>query len=724
MTGAPPAVQIRTRRPRARHHRVDIGRPYPLGATPTTGGVNFAVYATIADKVEVCLYAEDGTTQVERISLPAYTQGVWHGFVSGLRAGQLYGLRVHGPYDPARGLRCNPNKLLIDPYARALDRPVRGDATQFAYAVGSEKEDFDVDAKDNGRTAVKGKVVRLQFDWGEDHRPRIAPQDTVFYELHVKGFTQTLPGVPEAQRGTYAGLASEAAIAHFKALGVTSLELLPVQAFVDDQRLVEAGLANYWGYNTIAFHAPEPRYGMGKPVDEFKGMVKALHAAGLEVILDVVYNHTAEGNHLGPTLSLKGIDNTAYYRLSPEDPRYYVDYTGTGNSMDTSSPAALRLVMDSLRYWVTEMHVDGFRFDLATTLGRDPTGQYAHRAAFFLAVAQDPVLARVKLIAEPWDMGPDGYQVGGFPSGWMEWNGRYRDAVRDYWRNADASLPEFAARLCGSADMLMPQRRPPWTSVNIVTVHDGFTLHDLVAYNEKHNDANGEGNRDGESHNRSWNCGAEGPSDDAAILDLRARQMRNFLTTLFVSHGVPLLLAGDESARSQQGNNNVYCQDSALSWLQWDHDEAQKAQLAFTQALTRLRSELPVLRLPAWPVGTDTEAAAPAIAWHSVWGIPMTAEEWDDPQVRCVAALLDSPYGDDSVMLLFNSTPEEVLFTLAQVETERTWTVRVDTRSAQVPPPDAPALQGGAQWALAAHSMAVLTAPSTLRTAQGINAPG
>lgn len=705
---APATLQAKKRRPRARHHRVGSGMPWPLGATPDRDGVNFAVYASSAALVEVCLYAGDGSTEVERIALPCLTHGVWHGHVKGVRAGQLYGLRVHGPYDPAAGLRFNPCKLLLDPYARCVDRPIRGDSGQFGYEVGHEDADLVASDTDNGADVAKARVVRSHFDWGDDKPPRHAPHETVYYELHVRGFTRRMPGVPPELQGTYAGLGSPAAISYLQSLGVTSVELLPVQAFIDDQYLVDKGLSNYWGYNTVAFLAPEPRYGSANPVDEFKGMVKALHAAGLEVILDVVYNHSGEGNHLGPTLSLKGIDNAAYYRLA-EDPRFHIDFTGTGNTIDTSSPPALRLVLDSLRYWVTEMHVDGFRFDLASALGRDASGCFDHRSPFFCAIAQDPVLATVKLIAEPWDLGPDGYQVGGFPGGWQEWNGRYRDAQRDYWRNAENSLPEFAASLCGCADMRVARQRAPWSGVNLVTVHDGFTLNDLVSYNDKHNEANGEDNRDGEAHNRSWNCGVEGPADDnPEVAALRERQMRNFLASLICSHGVPLLLAGDEFARTQGGNNNGYCQDNEISWLDWSLAEKNAAQLDFVRALIALRRELGVLRLKAWSREAGDDMPCSTVHWFSIWGLPMTAPEWDDPDVRCVAAMFESTDDSQSVLMLFNSTPEEALFTLPHEEPVRRWVVRVDTQSSTVPPNDE-AVMSGEHFNLIAHSMAVLT---------------
>jgi isoamylase len=517
------------------------GRPWPLGASLRDGGVNFAVFSGVADQVEICLFDADGQRELQRIALPGRSDAAWHGFVPGLAAGALYGLRVHGPYQPDAGQRCNPAKLLLDPYARALDRPLRGAAWQYGYTLGSEEQDLLPDPQDNGAEAAKCVVVDDRFDWGDDAPPAIPMDRSVLYEMHVKGFTRQLADVPQALRGTYAGLANDAAIAHLKLLGVTAVELLPVHAFNDERRLIELGLGNYWGYNSVGFFAPDPRYSSqaGQAgLAEFKGMVKALHAAGLEVILDVVYNHTAEGNHLGPTVCFKGIDNAAYYRLAP-DPRYCVDFTGTGNTVDASNPDTLRLVMDSLRYWVQEMHVDGFRFDLAPAISRNGAGEFDHRAPFLAAVAQDPVLCRVKLIAEPWDIGENGYQVGGFPAGWSEWNGRYRDAVRDFWRSSEGAIREFAARLCGSADIYAGSRRNPVASVNCITVHDGFTLHDLVSYNDKHNEANQEDNRDGESHNRSWNCGEEGETDDAQVLALRQRQQRNFLATLLVSRGVP-----------------------------------------------------------------------------------------------------------------------------------------------------------------------------------------
>lgn len=691
------------------------GRPWPLGATLVDGGVNFAVFSSPAEKVEVCIYDHTGTREERRIALPARTDDVWHGFVPGLGAGTLYGLRVHGPYDPTHGWRCNPHKLLLDPYARQIDRPLRGAAWQYAYPLGNEKRDLQMDTVDNGPGAAKCVVVDPAFDWNGDRHPSIPMEDSVFYEVHVRGFTKQMPDVPENLRGTFAGLATEPAIAHLKELGVTSVQLLPVQAFNDERRLIDLGLANYWGYNSIGFFAPEPRYLSGSDINEFRKMVKALHAAGLEVILDVVYNHTCEGNHLGPTLCFKGIDNRSYYRLT-EDHRHYLDFTGTGNTLNASHPAMLRLVMDSLRYWVEEMHVDGFRFDLAPAIARNGAGGFDHRGPFLSAVAQDPVLKKVKMIAEPWDLGDHGYQVGGFPQGWSEWNGQYRDRVRDYWRGVEGSLGDFAAALCGSADIYGHSRRGPRASVNIITVHDGFTLNDLVSYNDKHNEANAEDNRDGESHNRSWNCGAEGPTDDAEILAFRERQKRNFLTTLFASRGVPLLLGGDEMSRTQGGNNNAYCQDNPVSWFDWSDERRRDPLLEFSRALLRLRRELPVLRRNAWLTGQPDEHGRRDIGWYSVWGTEMTEEEWTNPAVRCVAAVLDARYTHGpseesrSALLVFNATPEDATFTLPQVPGhEGEWVLRIYTGEGHFSEEEARRYAPEAKLELLAHSMALLT---------------
>ena len=695
--------------------RCEPGRPWPLGATLENEGVNFAVFAAHADKVEVCLFDHTGTREVRRLELPARTDDVWHGFAPGLAPGTLYGLRVHGPYDPGQGLRHNPHKLLLDPYARALDRPLRGAGWHYAYPLGHPQRDLHMDTADNGAGAAKCVVVDPAFDWEGDTRPNTPWEDTVFYEVHVRGFTKLMDGVPEGLRGTFAGLATDSAIAHFKRLGVTAVQLLPVHAFNDERRLIDLGLGNYWGYNSIGFFAPEPRYLSGSEINEFRRMVKALHAAGLEVILDVVYNHSCEGNHLGPTLSFKGIDNRSYYRLT-QDHRHYLDFTGTGNTLDASHPATLRLIMDSLRYWVEEMHVDGFRFDLAPAISRTGSGAYEHRSPFLSAVAQDPVLRRVKLIAEPWDLGDYGYQVGGFPCGWSEWNGRYRDAVRDYWRGTEGSLPEFASALCGSADVYGPSRRGPIASVNIITVHDGFTLHDLVSYNDKHNEANAEDNRDGESHNRSWNCGAEGPSTDESVIALRERQKRNFLTTLFASRGVPLLLGGDEMSRTQGGNNNAYCQDNPVSWFDWSEARRGDPLIDFTAALMRLRRELPVLRRNQWLSGDPDEGGRRDIAWYSVWGLPMTEEEWTNPAVRCVAAVLDARFaanqdtGGQSVLLVFNATAEDVTFTIPELPGHAgEWSLRIYTPEGHFEEAEARRFAPQGQLQLVSHAMALLT---------------
>ena len=709
--------------PDALPHHCDSGRPWPLGATLEAGGVNFAVYSSVAEKVEVALFDVTGTREIRHLALPCRTDDVWHGFVPGLHAGARYGLRVHGPYDPPAGLRCNPHKLLLDPYARAIDRPLRGAAWQYAYKLHAHERDLKIDTHNNSPGAAKCLVVDPAFDWEGDAPPRTPLADSIFYEVHVRGFTQQMEEVPSGLRGTFSGLASEPALRYLLDLGITAVELLPVQAFNDERRLVDMGLANYWGYNTIGYFAPDPRYCAAGDPNDFRRMVKALHRAGIEVILDVVYNHTCEGNHLGPTLCFKGIDNPAYYRLT-EDRHHYLDFTGTGNTVDASHPATLRLIMDSLRYWVEEMHVDGFRFDLAPAVSRNAAGAFEQRSPFLSAVAQDPVLRRVKLIAEPWDIGDGGYQVGGFPHGWSEWNGRYRDTMRDFWRGTDGTLPDFAARLCGSADIYGPSRRRPSASINVITVHDGFTLHDLVSYNEKHNEPNAEDNQDGESHNRSWNCGAEGPTEDAEILALRERQKRNFLTTLLVSRGVPLLLAGDEMSRTQVGNNNAYCQDNPVSWLDWSPERRGDPLLPFVHALIRLRRELPVLRQNEWLSGQEDAQGRRDVGWYSVWGLPMKQEEWDDPAVRCVAALLDGGFAEpgpggagSSVLLLFNASAESVSFTLpTAAAAPAAWTLRVDTARGHFSPDQGQRVENGGKLELLPHAMALLTQPARERS--------
>jgi isoamylase len=640
------------------------GRPYPLGATYDGTGTYFSLFSEAADAVELCLFDADGAET--RVPLTEVDGFCWHGYLPRIGIGQRYGFRVHGPWDPARGERCNPNKLLLDPYGKAFDGGVDWDQACFPYDFDDPSSRNDDDSAPHVPKAV---VVSPYFDWGADRSPDVPLHQSVIYELHVKGFTATHPDIPELLRGTYAGLAHPVAIDYLRSLGVTAVELQPVHQFVHDAHLVERGLRNYWGYNSIGFFAPHNEYSSagsdGSQVPEFKSMVRALHEADIEVILDVVYNHTAEGNHMGPVLSFKGIDNRAYYRLVPDDLAHYYDTTGTGNSLNMAHPHALQLIMDSLRFWVTEMHVDGFRFDLAATLARQ-FHDVDRLSAFFDLVQQDPVISQVKLIAEPWDVGEGGYQVGNFPPQWSEWNGRYRDTVRDVWRGEPAIVGELASRLTGSSDLYQSDSRRPSASVNFVTAHDGFTLRDLVSYNEKHNEANGEGNKDGETHNRSWNCGVEGPTDDPAILDLRARQQRNLLTTLFLSQGVPMLLSGDEAGRTQLGNNNVYCQDNEISWFDWaDIDDDL---LAFTSALVALRREHPVFRRRRWFQGRPLRGTAD-IVWLKPEGTEMTEADWSEGHQTCVGMFLNGqaitspgPRGerlrDDSFLVLINASPE------------------------------------------------------------------
>ncbi len=643
---------------------VSAGRPYPLGAHVEEHGTNFAVSSEIAHAVEVCLFAADGSE--EKVELPSRAAHVWHGFLPGVGPGQRYGLRVHGPWAPGEGLRCNPAKLLIDPHATAIEGDVDWSEAVFGHRFDAPEESNGEDSAPNMPRCV---VTVSDFDWEGDQPSRAPLDETVIYETHVKGLTQRHPDVPEAVRGTYAGLAHPAVTEYLVDLGVTAVELLPVHQFVQDSHLLERGLRNYWGYNSIGFLAPHGAYSSagasGGQVDEFKSMVKGLHAAGLEVILDVVYNHTAEGNHLGPTLSMKGIDNRAYYRLVEEDPRHYFDTTGTGNSLNVGHPAALRLILDSLRYWVTEMHVDGFRFDLAAALTRQ-TGDLDIHSAFLNLVHQDPVLAPVKMIAEPWDVA--GYQLGGFPARWSEWNGNYRDTVRDFWRGIDGTIGVLGLRLTGSGDIYSSDRRTPTASINFVTAHDGFTLADLAAYNDKHNDANGEENQDGEANNRSWNCGVEGDSDDPEVLELRDRQRRNLLGTLLLSAGVPMILGGDEIGRTQRGNNNAYCQDNEVSWYDWDNID--KNLLAFTKTALSLRRSCPALRPRQYLRGPEG-GPAQMVLYRSD-GRQMTAEDWQNPRIRTLAVALDGRQitdtdGDttgDRFLLLLNAHHEPVKFTI------------------------------------------------------------
>ena len=665
-----------------------------MGATWLGNGVNFALFSETATSVDLCLFDNiDAPQENIRIPMTEQTDQVWHVFLPDVRPGQLYGFRVYGPYDPERGMRFNSSKLLIDPYAKAIAGQVNWADEMFGYVVGGAQEDLARDFRDDAWGMPKAAVIDHAFDWGNDKRLGIPLHSSIIYEMHVKGFTRLCPDVPAELRGTYAGLGSAGAIKYLKNLGVTAVELLPVHQHIDDKVLIDRGLRNYWGYNTIGFFAPEAQYSssgaMGEQVSEFKGMVRNLHAAGIEVILDVVYNHTAEGNHLGPTLSFRGVDNIAYYRLSPEDPRKYMDFTGTGNTFNLLHPRTLQLVMDSLRYWVNDMHVDGFRFDLASTLARDDKGVNKLHA-FFEIIHQDPVLSQVKLIAEPWDVGEGGYQVGNFPVLWAEWNGKYRDEVRRFWKGDEGRIGEIAYRLTGSPDLYQHSGRRPYASINFITAHDGFTLNDLVSYNDKHNEANGENNRDGDNNNNSWNCGVEGPTDDPEINALRARQRRNFLTTLFLSQGVPMLLAGDEWARTQNGNNNTYCQDNELNWLAWEHNDEQKELLAFTKKLIQLRREHPVFRRPKFFQGRRIRGTdIRDVMWFNPGGNEMTDEEWTSPFVRCIGVLLSGdtidvlsfegePIRDETFLLLINAHHEPIGFVLPGEE-HLEWRLILDT---------------------------------------------
>ncbi len=670
------------------------GRPDPLGATWDGHGVNFALFSQHATRVDLCLFDAPGAQETARVTLPEVTRHVWHGYVAGLQPGQLYGYRVDGPYAPREGQRFNPAKLLVDPYARALAGRVDWHVPVFGYRPGAKSEDLTRDIRNSARGVPKGIVLDAAFDWQADRPPDVPWSDTVIYETHVKGLTMRHPDVPEELRGRYLGVASEPIVDYLKRLDVTAVELLPIHHAVDDKFLVDKGLANYWGYNTVGFFAPDARFASGdrgQQVVEFKAMVRALHAAGLEVILDVVYNHTAEGNHLGPTLCFRGIDNTTYYTLVPDNPRLYVNVTGTGNSLNLHHPQTLQLVADSLRYWVQEMHVDGFRFDLAVTLGRDPLA-YETTAGFFDVLHQDPVLSRVKLIAEPWDVGDFGYQVGNFPVRWAEWNGKYRDNVRRFWKGDEGQIAELAFRLSGSSDLYRLSGRGPTASVNFVTAHDGFTLRDLVSYNEKHNQANGEENQDGTNDNASWNCGVEGPTDDPAVNALRARQQRNFLATLLLSQGTPMLLGGDERGRSQRGNNNAYCQDNELSWYDWRPDAEPAALLKFTRQLIALRKAHPVLGRRKFFEGIFLPGAdIKDLTWFNPDGTEIVDEQWQDPQARALGMRLAgdaidelAPGGEriagDTLLVLLNASHAEVPFVLPAAGGEsRCWEVVLDT---------------------------------------------
>jgi isoamylase len=669
-------------------YRLREGLPHPRGANWDGRGVNFSLFSAHATGVEVCIFDPQGAKELER-RLPEYTDEIWHGYVEGMGPGDAYGFRVHGPYAPESGHRFNPNKLLLDPYAREFVGTLEWNHACFGYEIGAADLDLSFNALDSGPYVPKCVVVDADFDWKQNSRPRVAWDHTIIYEAHVRGFTKKHPAVAETLRGTFAGLATPEVIDYVKALGVTTVELMPVQSFVSDSHLLERGLTNYWGYNTIGFFASDPRY-CAEPlrgVREFKEMVARFHDAGLEIILDVVYNHTAEGNERGPTLCFKGIDNASYYRLMPDQKRYYINDTGTGNTLNLSHPRVIQMVTDSLRYWVQEMHVDGFRFDLGTILAREPDG-FDNRSGFLKVCSQDPVLSAVKLIAEPWDIGPGGYQVGRFPPGWAEWNDQYRDTVRDFWRG-ESSAAEIAPRLYGSADLFDELGRRPYASVNFVTAHDGFTLKDLVSYNERHNEANGEHNQDGHSHNRSWNCGAEGETADPAINALRARQMRNLLATLLLSQGTPMLLAGDEFARTQRGNNNAYCQDNDLSWVDWSLADRNYSQVNFVRMLTHLRARYPILRRNRFLSAKVNEAIGlKEITWINASGAEMEDDHWTDDRMQCFGMLLDGraqPTGlkqrgvDATLLLILNAHHDVVNFTLPGHAGDERWTLLVDT---------------------------------------------
>ncbi|HZR52193.1 MAG TPA: glycogen debranching protein GlgX [Streptosporangiaceae bacterium] len=693
--------------------RIWPGTPYPLGATWDGWGTNFALFSEVAERVELCLFDEpgdQGALTETRVELTETDGFVWHGYLPGIAPGQRYGYRVHGPHDPPRGLRCDGSKLLLDPYGKAVEGDVRWDASLFDYQFASPTKR---NTTDSAPWMPKNVVINPFFDWGNDRAPQIPYHDTIIYEAHVRGLTLCHPEVPAAQRGTYAGLAHPAVVAHLQRLGVTAVELMPVHQFVAEQSLVERGLTNYWGYNTIGFLAPHNRYASagqrGEQVGEFKSMVKALHEAGIEVILDVVYNHTAEGDHMGPTLSFRGIDNAAYYRLSTSERWRYLDYTGCGNSLNARHPHSLQLVMDSLRYWILEMHVDGFRFDLAAALARE-LHDVDRLSTFFDLVQQDPVVSQVKLIAEPWDVGEGGYQVGNFPPLWSEWNGKYRDTIRDFWRGEPSTVPDFASRLTGSSDLYATSGRRPFASINFVTCHDGFPLEDLVSYNGKHNEANGEGNRDGTDDNRSWNCGAEGPSADPAITGLRARQKRNFLVTLFLSQGVPMLLAGDEMGRTQRGNNNAYCQDNEISWVDWEHPDETLA--GFVSDLITIRAEHPVFRRRRFFDGEG-------IAWFTPSAEEMTGGDWDAGFAKSLIVFVNGdaigepdrrgqPIRDDSFLLLINASEIDLDFTIVPHEFGASWEKILDTARPSPAEPDAAPLKPGDMIPVVSRSVQLL----------------
>jgi glycogen operon protein len=695
--------------------RVWPGSPYPLGASFDGVGTNIAVFSEVAESIELCVFDDDGNET--KVALPERSGAVWHGYFPDLDAGSRYGFRVHGPYDPANGHRCNPAKLLLDPYARAIDGDVTWGQELFPYPFGEEDGRDD---SDSATAMPKSIVTNPYFDWANDTRLHVPWADTIIYEAHVKGATARHPDVDEELRGTYAGIAHPAFISHLQALGVTTLELLPVHQFVHDAHLVERGLRNYWGYNSIGFFAPHNEYSQrgqrGQQVTDFKLMVKALHEAGIEVILDVVYNHTAEGNHMGPVLAFKGLDNAAYYRTVDDDRRYYMDYTGTGNTLNMRNPYVLQLVMDSLRYWAEEMHVDGFRFDLASALARS-LQEVDRLSAFFDLVQQDPVVSRMKLIAEPWDVGDGGYQVGNFPPQWAEWNGKFRDCIRDHWVGAPHTLGEFAYRITGSSDLYEAAGRRPHASINFVTAHDGFTLRDLVSYNEKHNEANGEDNNDGESHNRSWNCGAEGPTDDPAINELRSRQQRNLITSLVLAQGVPMLLGGDAIGRTQQGNNNAYCQDNEISWFDWEHVDAEL--MAFTSAVIDFRRQHPTFRRRQFFQGRALHNSETAdLCWFDPAGTEMSNEQWDEAYAHALTIFLSGHaiehnargelVTDDDILWIVNASPDDIEFTIPEARWGSEWLLAIDSATAEVSPTEPAAFLAGQTVKLIGRSTLVL----------------
>ncbi len=695
------------------------GSPYPRGATWDGEGVNFAMFSANAEKVELCIFDPSGRRELQRITMPEQTDEIWHCYLPEARPGLLYGYRVHGPWRPEEGHRFNPYKLLLEPCAKQIVGPLRWSDAHFSYRIGGRREDLTMDRRDNAAGMPKCRVIDPAFTWGDDRRPRIPWRDTVIYEAHVRGFTINHPDVPPQLRGTYAGMSTGPVIDYLRRLGVTTVELMPVHYFVDDRHLVERGLRNYWGYNSLGYFVPDARYSASGHISEFKTMVKAMHSAGLEVILDVVYNHTAEGNHLGPTLSFRGIDNASYYRLMAHEPRYYMDYTGTGNTLNMQHPRVLQLIMDSLRYWVLEMHVDGFRFDLAATLARE-LHEVDRLGAFFDIIRQDPVLSQVKLIAEPWDLGEGGYQVGNFPVGWAEWNDRYRDTVRAYWRGDEAQMGELARRVAGSSDLYENSGRTPHASINFVAAHDGFTVHDLVTYNEKHNQANGEDNRDGHNHNLSWNCGVEGETDDEAVNAMRRRQKRNLLATLLLSQGVPMLLAGDEFGRTQQGNNNAYCQDNAISWVDWERARAFRPLTAFVERLIALRKRHPIFRRKRYFVGAPVAGLeVKDMLWLTPQGVEMTAEDWQMPFARCLGVYLHGKsltetdarghrLRDDSFLLLFNAHHEAITFTLPGFTPHAAWDPLIDTAAEDGTPPDTQRRPVGGSYTVEGRSSVVL----------------